>query len=203
MDAEARNQCLRELHEKYGLAPKAVKSQLLDEAVKRTGLAPERRRLRLDRRRGSSMRRLLLEQIPLKAAEEWDRGQVGNLQVDFVAQCGQSTAGSFLWTLSAADIASNWWEGEPVMRLASKTRRGSQMHRRYDVPATPYQRLLASGQLSQGARQSLEQRYASLNPIQLHQQIEQRQNELLRTIRRSETGPDSARKLTPVRLLLS
>jgi hypothetical protein len=55
----------------------------------------------------------------------------------------------------------------------------------------------ASGQLSQAARESLQQRYASLNPIQLRQQIEQRQNELLRIIRRSETGPDSARKLTP------
>jgi len=86
---------------------------------------------------------------------------------------------------------------QPVMRLESKTRRGAKVHRRYDVPATPYQRLLASGQLSQAARQSLEQRYASLNPIQLRQQIEQRQNELLRTIRRRETSPDLARKLTP------
>jgi len=393
MDAEARNQHLRELREEYALAAKAVKSRLLDEAVKRTGLArkviirklarpatlvrrprakrrriydaavdaaltelwtlfdypcgqrlvallreqvprlrqrgfwhrsdevadklvkvsaktadrllaPERRRLRLARQRGSSLRRLLLEQIPLKVAEEWDRGQVGNLQVDFVAHCGQSTAGSFLWTLSAVDIATNWWEGEPVMdrtqgstrcaldairrrlpfrlreihpdndhsvinhllveycrqnqialsrsrplkknyncwveqknwthvrklvgyhrlsgglqyrllkdlyrvwslwrnyfqpvmRLESKTRRGSKVHRRYDVPAAPYQRLLASGQLSHAARESLEQRYASLNPIQLRQQIEQRQNELLRTIRGRETSPDLARKLTP------
>jgi hypothetical protein len=286
MDAEARNQYLRELREEYCLARKAVKSQLLDEAVKRTGLArkviirklarpvtlvrrprakrrriydaavaaalielwtlfdypcgqrlvpllreqvprlrqqgwwhcpeevaakllrisaktadrllaPQRRRLRLDRRRGSSMRRLLLEQIPLKVAEEWDRRQVGNLQVDFVAHCGQSTAGSFLWTVSTVDVTTNGWDGEPVVHLAAKTRRGSKVHCRYDVPATPYQRLLASGQLSQAARQSLQQRYASLNPIQLRQQIEQRQNELLRTIRRSETRPDSARKLTP------
>ena len=65
------------------------------------------------------------------------------------------------------------------------------------MPATPYQRLLASGQLSQAAQESLQQRYASLNPIQLRQQIEQRQNELLRTLRRSETRPDPARKLTP------
>jgi hypothetical protein len=39
MDAEARNQYLRELREEYCLARKALKSQLLDEAVKRTGLA--------------------------------------------------------------------------------------------------------------------------------------------------------------------
>jgi len=83
------------------------------------------------------------------------------------------------------------------MRLESKTRRGAKVHRRYDVPATPYQRLLASGQLSQAARESLQQRYASLNPIQLRQQIEYRQNELLKTIRGRETSPDSSRKLTP------
>jgi hypothetical protein len=94
------------------------------------------------------------------------------------------------------DIATHCWEGEPVMRLESKTRRGSQVHCRYDVPATPYQRLLASGQLSQAARESLQQRYASLNLIQLRQQIEHRQNELLRTIRGRETSPDSCRKLT-------
>jgi len=39
MDAEARNQYLRELREEHCLARKAVKSRLLDEAVKRTGLA--------------------------------------------------------------------------------------------------------------------------------------------------------------------
>jgi hypothetical protein len=393
MDAEARNQYLRDLREEYCLAPKSVKSRLLDEAAKRTGLArkviirklarpatlvrrpagkrrrtydaavctalielwtlfdspcgqrlvallreqvprlrqrgfwncsdevaaklvkvsaktadrllaPQRRQLRLGPHRSSSMRRLLLEQIPLKVADEWDRRQVGNLQLDFVAHCGQSTAGSFLWTLSTVDIASNWWEGEPVidrtqhstrcaldairrrlpfrlreihpdndssvinrllldycrqnqiavsrsrplkkndncwveqknwthvrklvgyhrlsgelqyrllkdlyrvwslwrnyfqpvMRLESKTRTGSKVHRRYDVPATPCQRLLASGQLSTMARQSLEQRYASLNPVLLRKQIEQRLNELLKTIHRKETAPVAGRKLSP------
>jgi len=87
-------------------------------------LSGERRRLQLSQHRASSLRRLLLEQIPLKVAEEWDRREVGNLQLDFVAHCGQSTAGSFLWTLSVVDIASNWWEGEPVLdRTQDNTRR--------------------------------------------------------------------------------
>jgi hypothetical protein len=394
MDAEARNQYLRDLREEYCLAPKSTKSRVLDEAAKRTGLArkviirklahpatlvrrppgkrrrtydaavcaalielwtlfdhpcgqrlvallreqvprlrqrgfwncsdqvaaklvrvsaktadrllaPQRRQLRLAPHRSSSMRRLLLEQIPLKVADEWDRSQVGNLQLDFVAHCGQPTAGSFLWTLSMVDIASNWWEGEPVidrtqqstrcaldavgrrlpfrirevhpdndssvinhlllldycrrnqialsrsrplkkndncwveqknwthvrklvgyhrlsgelpyrllkdlyrlwslwrnyfqpvLRLEAKTRTGAKVHRRYDFPATPYQRLPASGQLSAMARQSLEQRYASLNPVLLRKQIEQRQEELLRTIHRNETAPVSLRKLSP------
>jgi len=71
------------------------------------------------------------------------------------------------------------------------------------ISAKTADRLLASGQLSQMARESLEQRCASLNPIQLRRQIEQRQSELLRTIRRRKTSADLARRLTPVRLPLS
>ena len=78
-------------------------------------LAPERRRQHLDQRRGRSLRCRLGEQIPVKMAEEWDRRQVGNLQVDWAPHCGQSTAGRFLWTLATLDSATNWWEGEPVM----------------------------------------------------------------------------------------
>ncbi len=37
------------------------------------------------------------------------------LQADFVAHCGQTTAGSFLWTLSVVDIATNWWQGEALI----------------------------------------------------------------------------------------
>jgi hypothetical protein len=65
------------------------------------------------------------------------------------------------------------------------------------APQSTKSRLLASGQLSAIARQSLEQRYASLNPVLLRKQIEQRQNELLRTIHRNETAPVSLRKLSP------
>ncbi len=61
---------------------------------------------------------------------------------------------------------------QPVMRLESKLRAGAKVHRRYGLPATPYQRLLASGQLSPMAHQSLEQHYESLNPVMLRKQIE-------------------------------
>jgi hypothetical protein len=64
-------------------------------------------------------------------------------------------------------------------------------------PATRRQRLLASGQLSVLARQSLEQLYASLNPFLLRKQIEQRLNELPKTVHRNETAQAARRKLTP------
>jgi hypothetical protein len=74
-------------------------------------LSPERTRLPLPHYRQSATRRLLLEQIPVKVSADWDRTRIGNLQLDYVAHCGPSLAGSFLWTLSLVDIATNWWEG--------------------------------------------------------------------------------------------
>jgi len=47
------------------------------------------------------------------------------------------------------------------------------------------------------ARQSLKQRSASLNPVLLRKQIEQRLNELLKTVHRNETAQAARRKLTP------
>jgi len=58
---------------------------------------------------------LLYQKIPVKLSNEWDRGELGNIQIDLVEHCGQSAAGEFLNTLSSTDIATGWWEGEAVM----------------------------------------------------------------------------------------
>ena len=39
---------------------------------------------------------------------------MGNVQVDYVEHCGRSTAGEYMHTLSAVDLASSWWEGEAI-----------------------------------------------------------------------------------------
>jgi hypothetical protein len=44
---------------------------------------------------------------------------------------------------------------QPTMKLQEKVRVGSKIHRKYDEPKTPYQRLLESGQISAAARQRL------------------------------------------------
>ena len=45
--------------------------------------------------------------------------------------CGQSTAGCFLRTLSAVDIASGWWEGEALAdTLPTTTQAGLERIRR-------------------------------------------------------------------------
>jgi hypothetical protein len=262
-------------------------------------LASERRRLHLDRYRQRGSNRALLASIPVKLSDEWDRSQVGNLQLDYVLHCGQSAAGQFLRTLSIVDIATGWWDGEalldldqnstraaldrirrrlpfrmreihpdndsafindllitychqqqirvsrsrplkkndncwveqknythvrklvgyhrlqskgqrvlltrlyeawadwrnfvqPVMRLSEKLRVRGKIHRKYDEPRTPYQRLLDSHQLSAGARTQLQTKYDALNPVTLAQRINNLQRQLLATL---HTTPAPQRKL--------
>lgn len=67
---------------------------------------------------------------------------------------------------------------QPTMKLVSKERIGGKTHRRYDVPRTPYQRLLESGQLNRRAEKQLRAQYERLNVAQLGRQLEQARKEL-------------------------
>ena len=83
-------------------------------------LAREKQVRQLRQNRNPSVHPLLYQKIPVKVASEWDTDQVGNLQVDYVAHCGRSTAGQYLHTISAADIATGWWEGEAITGRSQK-----------------------------------------------------------------------------------
>jgi len=62
----------------------------------------------------------------------------------------------------------------------------------------PYQRLLASGQLSTLTKEALQASYEGLNPIALRRQIEERQRQLLKLVLgRDKTRPSRPRKLQP------
>jgi len=63
---------------------------------------------------------LLYQRVPVKTSAEWDRQEVGNLQLDYVLHCGRSSAGEYLLTLSATDIATGWWEGAPQLGRSQK-----------------------------------------------------------------------------------
>jgi hypothetical protein len=268
-------------------------------------LRGERQRLQLNRYRNPAIHPLLYQQIPVKVPSEWDREQIGNLQVDFVLHCGQSSAGLFAVTLSAADIASGWWEAsamlgrsqhgthmaleamcerlpfsmheihpdndsclvnelvynwcrkhhitmsrsrplqkndnawveqrnwthvrkivgyrrfdtqtqldllndvyaqlalyknffQPTTKLVQKWRVKGKLHRVYETPKTPYQRLLESGQLSVTACERLNMIYRSLNPAELKRRIDQHRDRLFATF--ENTGPQRrppTRKMTP------
>jgi len=88
---------------------------------------------------------------------------------------------------------------QPVMKLVSKERIGGKVKRKYDIPQTPYQRLLKSGRLSEENQAKLRSVYQSLNPAQLKRIIEARLETLWRTYeQKTRSGQvDPLRKQTP------
>jgi hypothetical protein len=61
----------------------------------------------------------------------------------------------------------------PVVKLKEKVRQGNKVTKKYDVPQTPYQRVLASSDVSTKVKAKLRAQYATLNVVQLHTHIEQ------------------------------
>ena len=53
---------------------------------------------------------------------------------------------------------------QPVMRLKEKIREKRKVYRKYDVPKTPYQRLMESEPISEETKEKLKKLYRSLNP---------------------------------------
>jgi hypothetical protein len=262
-------------------------------------LAREKQLRGLRQNRNPSVHPLLYQKVPVKVASEWDTTEVGNLQLDYVFHCGRSTAGEYVHTLSAADIASGWWEGEaimgrsqlatkagmecirqrlpfrileihpdndsgmindllwrycqdtkirmsrsrpyqkndncwveqrnwthvrkvagyrrldtagelailrelyqsvtlyknffqPTIKLVEKIRVGGKIHRKYDEPRTPYQRVMESGQISEKTRRRLKAQYESLNVAALHRRIEELRDRLFATTE-AKNSPEPAR----------
>jgi hypothetical protein len=90
-------------------------------ALLRMSAATLDRRLRAarlrERPRGFSTTKpgsLLRRQVPIRTYTPWDEEKAGFLEIDTVAHCGTSTAGSYLCTLNTVDIATQWTECEAV-----------------------------------------------------------------------------------------
>ena len=99
---------------------KQISASTIDRLLRR-----EKRVRLLRRNRNPGMHRLIYEKVPVKVAAEWDTSEIGNVQVDFVAHCGRSTGGDYIHTISAVDIATNWWEGEAIaVRSQQATKEG-------------------------------------------------------------------------------
>lgn len=67
----------------------------------------------------------------------------------------------------------------PCLKLAEKWREGSHWRKRYEPPRTAYERLCAPGILPLKERRQLRERYASLDPFDLKDQVEQRLRHIL------------------------
>jgi len=91
------------------------------------------------------------------------------------------------------DLYRNQWRALqnfflPTMQLQSKTREGGKIKRRHSRPATPYQRLLASDQVSPEAKEQLRREFESLDPFDLHKRIDAKLNTIFQVARHSQKG---------------
>jgi hypothetical protein len=67
---------------------------------------------------------------------------------------------------------------QPTMKLKSKERSGSQVKKTYEAPQTPYQRVLASPDVTHKDKEKLKRQYKSLNPAALKRDLDRLRKKL-------------------------
>lgn len=82
----------------------------------------------------------------------------------------------------------------PSMKLVEKVRDGARVTRRYDKAQTPYQRVLASLDVSSSVKSRLRKRYATLNPAALKREIEAIQKRLAKLAVRQRNSASTPSK---------
>jgi hypothetical protein len=88
---------------------------------------------------------------------------------------------------------------QPSFKLKSKTRVGAKVSKKYEKPATPYERLLASDRVTSQCKHKLQQIFAGLDPVHLLSQIREAQRNLNQlevgggTVNAPETAQDLER----------
>jgi hypothetical protein len=89
---------------------------------------------------------------------------------------------------------------QPVMKLIDKTREKGKIHRKYDIPKTPFQRLTGSNQTPGKTKAELKALYETINPAELKRRIDKKLEqlyEIYRTKKQAQTvTPD--KKLKPI-----
>jgi hypothetical protein len=88
---------------------------------------------------------------------------------------------------------------QPVMKLTEKVRLKGKIHRKYDVPLTPYQRVLASPSTHENTKHDLMILYDTLNPALLKRSIDGKIKNLYDAYQ-SKNGSrsvDADKKITP------
>jgi hypothetical protein len=67
------------------------------------------------RRRKRNAPKKASKQIPVRTFSEWQEPLPGELEIDFVVHCGDSTAGVCIHSLVATDVCSGWTEAVPLI----------------------------------------------------------------------------------------
>jgi hypothetical protein len=268
---------------------------------------------RIRRKYEKKVHPLLYQKIPVKLSDEWDRSELGNIQIDLIEHCGQSAKGEYINTVSNTDISTGWWEGEaiisrgqiptcegidkvrlrfpfkwreihsdngtefinahlfrytqekglafsrsrpnkkndncfveqknwthvkkyvgylrydsqkeleilndlyrnelrlyknffqPVIKLISKERIGGKIHRKYDAPKTPYERVMESKEVKEKTKQELRAIYESLNPAELKRIIDRKLDLLYKAYKAKQhtSKVEPQKKLKPNSLTFS
>ena len=88
---------------------------------------------------------------------------------------------------------------QPVIKLISKHRTGGRIHRKYDDPKTPHQRVMESKEVAQKVKQELRKIYLDLNPAQLKKEIDDKLNKLFKVYQQKNKSqkPTTKKKLKP------
>ena len=85
------------------------------------------------------------------------------------------------------ELYSNAWAFynnyfRPSQKLIKKTKVNSKYIRKYDIPKTPYMRVIESGHISDKNKENLKKRFEKLNPFELKNKIEERLKEIFKDI---------------------
>ena len=94
---------------------------------------------------------------------------------------------------------------QPVIKLISKERIGGKIHRKYNTPKTPYQRVMESKEVPLGKKKELQKIYQSLNPAELKRTIDKKLDLLYKAYQKKNNFQkvDTQRKLKPNSLTFS
>jgi len=86
---------------------------------------------------------------------------------------------------------------QPSFKLKSKIREGAKVKKKYYLPATPYERLLASDRVTDACKGQLREAFSKLDPVQLLNQIRERQRKLVQheVGSGSEKGTETSQEL--------
>jgi hypothetical protein len=122
------------------------------------------------------------------------RKEVGYRRFDTTAELAALSA-----LYAALRLYKNFFQ--PALKLKAKERVGGKIHRKYEPAATPYQRLLDSGQLSGVAEKRLRRQYERLNIVELRRDIDRLRNVLFDLVEgKVEDGIRPTRRGQPIRV---
>jgi hypothetical protein len=122
------------------------------------------------------------------------RKEVGYRRFDTTAELAALSA-----LYAALRLYKNFFQ--PALKLKAKERVGGKIHRKYEPAATPYQRLLDSGQLSGVAEKRLRRQYERLNIVELRRDIYRLRNVLFDLVEgKVEDGIRPTRRGQPIRV---